>query len=174
MKKVEFLKERLAIYGTRSSDYFESKKQTLNTKKCLFSRRSVLKPHLFIPPRDGVIKYESGWLDLSKQTVPLQGLKENLKLPHFWSSFIKTFPWSNWDRTSKRAFCFTRCLLHYWRLYYRQASTWISTGNILPNFSQNSNFMYLEIMMVEVGLSHGGFTTSEKIRWILQKARDAC
>jgi len=84
--------------GQEVPDYFESKKQTRQTRKnSLFSRRSVLKTlTLFIPPLAGwsYSKYEAGWLDLSKQTVPLQGLKkeENLKLLHISDLHLsKTF-----------------------------------------------------------------------------------
>ena len=167
--------------GQEVPDYFESKKQTRQTRKnSLFSRRSVLKTllYLFRHSQDGVIVSMKGWLDLSKQTVPLQGLKkeENLKLLHISDLHLsKTFSLDQIETALRIGFLLHQMLASLLELYYSKPSQneFQALGNILSKFSSKIP-TYACLGNHDGGSwasSHGGFATSEKIRWILQKAR---
>ena len=148
--------------GQEVPDYFESKKQTRQTRKnSLFSRRSVLKTlTLFIPPLAGwsYSKYESGWLDLSKQTVPLQGLKkeENLKLLHISDLHLsKTFPWIKLRPHFEEGFLLHQMLASLLETLLQTSQVTMNFKHSVifsPNFLQKFQLACLEIMMVEVGL----------------------
>ena len=169
--------------GQEVPDYFESKKQTRQTRKnSLFSRRSVLKTlTLFIPPLAGwsYSKYESGWLDLSKQTVPLQGLKkeENLKLLHISDLHLsKTFSLDQIETALRRGLSASpdACFITGDFITSKPSQNeFQALGNTLSKFSSKIP-TYACLGNHDGGSwasSHGGFATSEKIRWILQKAR---